>query len=112
MSPQRNGVNRRRFFFALWPDPSTRQDLVRSTRSAVRHSGGRTTAPENLHVTVAFLGSLTVEELAAARSVPPVAVSPFVLTLDTLGFWKRPRILWLAPGRVPMELMELERRLC
>lgn len=102
---------RRRFFFALWPEPSVRQALVRATRSAVRRCGGRPTSAENLHLTVAFLGAITNGELAEARRVPPIPTPPFSLRLDTLGFWNRSRILWLGASGAPAELMALERML-
>jgi RNA 2',3'-cyclic 3'-phosphodiesterase len=105
------GERRRRIFFALWPDEPTRAALVRATRRAVRLSGGRPTARHNLHVTVAFLGGITEEALERAASVPPVEVGSFALTLDTLGFQPRSRVLWLAAREIPRQLTALEQRL-
>ncbi len=107
----RSSPRRRRVFFALWPDEATRTALARATRRAVRAAGGRATRPENLHITMAFLGGLTPVELDRARDVPPMGTGPFELTLDTLGRWSRPRILWLAPSVRPDALMTLERSL-
>lgn len=105
------GAARRRVFFALWPDEPTRATLARATRRAVRLSGGRPTARHNLHVTLAFLGGVTAEQLQRALSVPPVEVGSFELTLDTLGFQPRSRVLWLAAGEIPRALTALEQRL-
>jgi 2'-5' RNA ligase len=102
---------RRRVFFALWPDDATRSALVRSTKRAVRLCGGRPIAKERLHVTVAFLGVVTDEELASARAAAPVAVGAFDLTLDLLGVWPQSRVLWLAGRHVPHELNTLESEL-
>jgi 2'-5' RNA ligase len=74
----------------------------------VRHCGGRPTPQDKLHVTVAFLGSLTAEELARAAAVPAPEVGSFELEFDTLGYWARRKILWLAPSRVPEALLALE----
>ena len=103
--------DRRRVFFALWPDDAVRGAISRATRDAVRSSGGRPIAKERLHVTVAFLGELTAAGLGAARSVPPIGVGPFELTLDAVGVWPESRILWLAPPEPPPALIELEGRL-
>jgi len=102
---------RRRVFFALWPDDTTRSAIVRATRNAVRLCGGRPIAKERLHITVAFLGGVTEEQLATARAAAPVAVGAFDLTLDLLGVWPQSRVLWLAGRHLPDELMALEREL-
>jgi RNA 2',3'-cyclic 3'-phosphodiesterase len=98
----------RRVFFALWPDDATRSRLSFVTRGAVKACGGRPIAKSNLHLTVAFLGQLTDAGLDVARSVPPIEVGAFDLTLDGLGVWPESRILWLAPLAPPPALGELE----
>jgi 2'-5' RNA ligase len=104
-------LERRRVFFALWPDDLTRSALSRATRRAVESCGGRPIAKERLHLTVAFLGELTPERFALARSVPPIPVGEFELTLDAVGVWPESRILWLAPLAPPLALGELAERL-
>ena len=103
--------DRRRVFFALWPDDATRSALVRATKRAVQLGGGRPVAKERLHVTVAFLGQVTDEQLASARAAAPVAVGAFDLTLDLLGVWPQSRVLWLAGRHVPDALNALESEL-
>lgn len=103
--------DRRRIFFALWPDDATRGAIERTARRAVRLSGGRPTAKRNLHVTVAFLGMLEPAQLEQAASVPPIDVGPFDLELDRLGFFEGARALWLGPSNVPPQLTALEQRL-
>jgi RNA 2',3'-cyclic 3'-phosphodiesterase len=99
---------RHRVFFALWPDAATRSALSRATRDAVQASGGRPIAKDRLHLTVTFLGELTVEGLDVARQVPPIEVGGFEMTLDALGIWPESKILWLAPSSPPDALGELE----
>jgi RNA 2',3'-cyclic 3'-phosphodiesterase len=101
----------RRVFFALWPDDTTRSALRFATQRAVQACGGRPIAKGNLHLTVAFLGELTAEGLAAARAVPPIQVGEFEITLDALGVWPESKILWLAPMEPPPALGEIEARL-
>lgn len=106
-----SGPGRRRVFFALWPDDATRSALVRATKHAVRLCGGRPIAKDRLHITVAFLGGVSEEQLASVRAAAPVAVGAFELTLDLLGVWPQSRVLWLAGRHVPDELNALEHEL-
>jgi 2'-5' RNA ligase len=100
--------NAKRVFFALWPDEATRQALRRATRKAVRKSGGRAVAPENFHITLAFLGSVPVERLDCIQAAAGrVRAAPVSLTLDRLGYFARPRLLWLGAGNVPATLTAL-----
>lgn len=99
---------RRRVFFALWPDEGTREALVSASQAAVRRSAGRATPRANLHVTLAFLGAVSEAKLAQVRQISPPSVGRFVLSIDTLGFRKRARLLWAAPDAVPPALLELE----
>ncbi len=100
-----------RVFFALWPDDATRSAISRATRDVVSASAGRPIAKDRLHLTVAFLGSLTGAGVEVARQVPPISVGEFDLVLDTLGIWPESRILWLAPSDPPETLSDLEAQL-
>lgn len=102
---------RRRLFFALWPDATTRQAITRATRRAVRTCGGKPTPAANLHVTLAFLGPVTPEALVRVESVEPPPCAAFELVLDRLGHWDRASVLWLGPRETPVALRSLERDL-
>ena len=97
-----------RLFFALWPDDAVRVELERWSRALHALCGGRTMRPENLHVTLAFLGGVEEERVAeverAAGEVAPKAVS---LVLDQSGYWKHNRIAWAGASVVPPELAAL-----
>ena len=94
-----------RLFFALWPDDEVRARLERWSRELHALCGGRTTRPENLHVTLAFLGSVEEARVAeverAAGEVAPRAVS---LVLDRPGYRKHNRIAWAGASTVPPAL--------
>jgi len=105
------GPQRRRLFFALWPDTATRQAIVRATRRAVRACGGKPTPQANLHVTLAFLGPVSAADLERVAALEPPPCAPFELVLDRLGYWERARVLWLAPSEAPAALRALERDL-
>lgn len=96
-----------RLFFALWPGGKQRQ-MLEEYFALLRGCGGRRVVPENLHITLAFLGSVDaptrdcLEQAAAAIELPP-----FTLQLDQLGFWRRPRVIWLGSEQTPTELAGL-----
>ena len=100
-----------RVFFALWPDDEAVGHL-----SALAHSlatgGGRVMRPASLHLTLAFVGSVTstqvgrLEEIAAG-----IRAEAFDLSLDRLGFWPQRGILWAGCRRTPNPLRRLTERL-
>ena len=57
-----------RLFFALWPDDAVRAELARWSRELHALCGGRTTRPENLHVTLLR----DAHEPRAMPALPPV----------------------------------------
>jgi 2'-5' RNA ligase len=98
----------RRLFFALWPDDETRERISHATRKAVRGSGGRPIPAENLHTTVAFLGSVTEERLAEVMALGEGSGSvPFEMTLDRVEHWAKPMVLCAGCRSAPPEAMQL-----
>ena len=90
----------RRLFFALWPNEAQRAALARATAKIARHSGGRPVPESNLHVTLAFLGSVPESRVAELRRIAtrtgeefPRAALPLVLTLEALAHWSKPQVL-------------------
>jgi 2'-5' RNA ligase len=94
-----------RLFFALWPDPTTRAALAGLAGQVAGETGGRATAPDNVHVTLVFLGARprgNVAELVdRARGIKS---SPFVLTLDRIDCWRKNGIVWLGATEIPPAL--------
>ena len=102
----------RRLFFALWPDGALRRELTRATRSVVRAAGGRPVPAANLHITLAFLGSVPADAVAGLKTLAgEVAAEPFDLALARVGFFPRARTLWLGPVSPCLALGRLEERL-
>lgn len=100
-----------RLFFALWPDEAVRTQLGHLARKLV-HKDGRPVAAENLHITLVFLGSVTAERRACVEAVAGgIRGSGFRLTLNRVGHWPKPRVLWAGPGDMPAELLALVRDL-
>ncbi|MGH8497148.1 MAG: RNA 2',3'-cyclic phosphodiesterase [Gammaproteobacteria bacterium] len=105
-------ADRKRLFFGIWPDSATRRALEKSTRAAVRASGGKPVPGESLHLTLAFLHSVDIGLLEGIRrAAASLDAAPVELILDRIGHWPRSRILWIAPSRPPRVLPELVARL-
>ena len=101
----RPAVPRVRLFFTLWPDESVRAQLAHWTRELHAVCGGRPTRPENLHVTLAFLGSVEEARLAEVeRAADTAGLRACTLILDRPGYWKHNRIAWAGASVVPGEL--------
>jgi len=93
-----------RLFFALWPDDQTRLELVRLSQS-IEAKGFRPVQPQNVHVTLVFLGHVdAASELLIRHSAAGISAQPFVLTFDRLSYWSRPRVLCLSCSHTPDEV--------
>lgn len=85
-----------RVFFALWPDDRVRAGLQRAATDGARRFGGRAMLPDTLHLTLAFIGNVAVDEIPKLEEAAAGVQAPaFCLTLDRLGFWDHNRILWM-----------------
>jgi 2'-5' RNA ligase len=98
-APARPKEPSRRLFFALWPDAAARAALAAATREAVSASAASAVPPQNLHATLAFLGSVPERRIAEleglARRVAQsfVPQCPVMLQFDELAHWGGPKIL-------------------
>lgn len=96
-----------RLFFALWPDERVRRQVARH-----QPREGRLVAPENWHITLLFIGSVTVEQQRALESAAAnIEVAPFRLELDCLDYWRQVELTWLGVSRPPASLLELNAQL-
>ena len=99
---------RMRVFFALWPDPAVRAELDDAAGQLHGLRGGRRTRPDSIHLTLVFIGEITVErlpELFAAAAA--VAVAKFEVLFDRVECWRHNRIAHLGASQVPPALREL-----
>lgn len=97
----------RRLFFALWPEPALRERLYALGNDRL-DAGGRRMVPENLHLTLVFLGPVPedirrcLEERADGIRVPR-----FQLVLTRLGGLRRRGLVWIEPAQIPPPLLDL-----
>ena len=103
-----NRCKQRRLFFAI-DVPSALHPELESVPARCRLPvTARPVPSSNLHLTLAFLGSLPEQRLPGLlRLANAIRQRPFELTLDRLGYWARPQVLWAAPTTTPSALSEL-----
>lgn len=98
----------KRLFFALWPEPPLR-DALRDIAAALPATRGRRRVPpENLHLTLLFLGATPAASVPALlEAAARVDGQAFDFCLDHGGWWRRSGICWLAPRTTPPALPAL-----
>ena len=96
-------VQSQRVFIALWPPSSVRVRLAEVAADVgPRLPGGRPIRAENLHLTLAFVGSLQVDRVAElSAEIERFRIEPFVWTIDRLGAFDRARVLWAGGNPTP-----------
>jgi len=91
-------IEQLRLFYALWPDKATR-DALANLQLSIR---GRIILPQNLHITLAFLGDQPVWLLPTLRTILEGLNFPRIdLKIDRIGFFARSRIAWAGMGKQP-----------
>jgi type IV pilus assembly protein PilA len=98
-----------RLFFALWPPAETARTLSEWSRAAQRVAGGKPTAQDKIHLTLAFLGAADAQKAAAAAE--RVAAEPHVLPIEQARYWRDNQIVWAGPRETPAPLTALVERL-
>jgi RNA 2',3'-cyclic 3'-phosphodiesterase len=93
----------RRLFFALWPDKRMQSALAQATRAITDAADGRAIPAENLHLTLAFLGSVPESKAATLSPIAanvasafrdlPQGAEPVSITLDKAEHWRKPELL-------------------
>lgn len=105
--------DQRRLFLALWPSAAEQEQTAKLAEAI---PGGRRIKPASIHLTLVFLGATDPERMRCyLEALQGIEVPSLTLLLDRLGYWPKPRILWLGPSRTPPALTalvaELNRRL-
>lgn len=105
---------RLRTFIAVGLDKGIREHLAALQRSLARGAGDvKWVEPENLHVTLLFLGEVDdrqIPQVCARVTEVAAKLRPFTMSVETVGCFPnphRPRILWAGVGRGADRLTEL-----
>lgn len=108
VADQSDKPERRRLFFALWPDDATRVHLA-NLLHALPPGQGRDMRIENLHVTLVFIGDCDPEETTCLEAVgESTRGKPFELMLDHLGVFERAHVLWAGTRNPPEALLKMQ----
>ncbi len=103
---------KRRLFFALWPPAQVRESIAKTADPLLRKIEGRTIRPDNFHITLHFIGSVSEDRKhcmhAAAQTI---MAHPFELSLDRFGYFNKAKIFWMAAQKLPAELNVLHQNL-
>lgn len=99
----------RRIFFALWPDDRTRNEITRVFKAAPQVIlPGRNLNKNNLHLTLHFLGNVSLQKLDCVQSIAETIKSKsFELQLDHFGSFAKANVFWTGPSEITEELSDL-----
>lgn len=93
-----------RLFYALWPDDATRTALTQL--QVAMH--GRLICYQDLHLTLAFLGTCPEAVLPDLADVlAQLPRSDVTLKLDRVGYFPRNRVAWAGSSETPQALLDL-----
>ncbi len=104
---------RQRLFFAMWPDEALRRRLKQLlAEKPFQAVGGRSVPPENFHITLRYLGSLSESKRQCVERVADnIHADKFQLVLDQAGYWRGPGVAWLGASETPPILLNLVKEL-
>jgi len=101
-------VRLHRVFFALWPGIQFLHDLGATSTRLLERIEGRRLTPDDWHVTVCFIGSVSDAVLAALQaSAAAVASAPFPLRFDRIEYWPEARVVAATAREVPAPALKL-----
>ena len=107
-TPESAEPRTQRLFFALWPDEDIREHLYALADEALPRGGGRRVRAENLHLTLAFLGSVEAKmRRCVERAASDIRVRRFTLIFERVGCWQRTGVMWVGPLQQPEGLVFL-----
>jgi 2'-5' RNA ligase len=98
-----------RLFFAVWPPPRTAHALGKWANEVMRDAGGRPTASENIHLTLAFLGE--ADPARAHNAAQRVRGVRHQLAIDEAQYWKHNKIVWVGPKSMAAPLGDMVKQL-
>jgi 2'-5' RNA ligase len=96
-----------RIFFALWPDKETRSSLCTITQQ-FKDEKFRLVKESNLHITLEFLGEVseTIQQ-QLINQANLIKAEPFEIKLTSIGWWRKPGVLWIGTRHIPKQLIHL-----
>jgi len=99
-----------RLFLALWPPDEARAELIAASGDWSWPHGSALVAPERLHVTVHFIGSVPASAVPCITKRLVVPIQPFRVELWEAQLWPG-GLAVMAPRAVPAALLTLHAEL-
>ena len=97
-----------RIFFALWPNTVIQKQFAHWAKTHEPVCGGRRVKTQNIHLTLAFLGDVTIDRLPELQiAANKVTAKAFNLTIQETGYWKHPQIIYAQAESYPTALLFL-----
>lgn len=100
-----------RVFFAIWPDAAAQKQLAELAGRLETICDGRKVRAENIHLTLVFLGEVSVNRLNAlsqvASEVQGAGARAFDFAVEEICYWKHNRIAYAGTAKVPQGLLDL-----
>ncbi|KJV06508.1 hypothetical protein VZ94_10745 [Methylocucumis oryzae] len=100
-----------RLFFALWPEQRIRQQLINVQSSLT--APGRFVLPENLHVTLSFLGNVSSDSrlLLLEQATALTEHTAFTLIFEDIQFWPTSGVVCLTTRVIPETIVLIAEKL-
>lgn len=101
-----------RAFFGLSPDAETKL-AIEAWRNKAFPKFDAPVPATNFHVTLAFLGQISPKQLdALCEDVEQISeIHIFDVTLNRVGYWSKPKALWVGCEETQNEHLQLSKRL-
>lgn len=97
-----------RLFFALWPRAGWQNACLSQATKLLPNATGRWIPARNLHITLAFLGSVSGEQRTCLeKAADQVDAEGFKLEFAKLRYRPRNKIVWATPDITPPALANL-----
>jgi RNA 2',3'-cyclic 3'-phosphodiesterase len=104
----KGAVETQRLFFALCPEPALQEHLAHTAAVVLPRAAERRVRAENLHCTLVFLGAVdAAQRLCLEDAASRIKAEPFSLSLDRLGYFRRPQVAWFGCSTTPTALQAL-----
>lgn len=88
-----------RCFLAWWPDAAMGAHLGQLASRMQQRYGGRAMQAQHMHLTLAFMGASTPEQLLSLQPrLQQLDWQPFTLSFNGLGVFEKAGVLWLEPN--------------
>ena len=101
-----------RLFFALWPEAKLQQTFYDAGLKLYQRCGGRRTRRENIHLTLAFLGTVEADRMHPVIEVADqIRLPAFDMLFTRVGWWRQNQVAWAATDEAPRPLIDLVKQL-